>query len=140
MDSDVIAPDTDAPTEEPESEVTEEVLAVPPRRRRLRTWATVALVALTAAGMGWLGYIRYQDRQTEQLRGQLVSSVHDYLVAMSAFDYQRMDANHDKITAGATTEFAHKYDQMVAALRDIVVSSKGVVATRMMGVKSRSGS
>lgn len=118
--------DTDVITEDPEREVTEDVPATPPRRRRLRAWATVVVVLLTAAGIGWLGYVRYQDRQTEQLRGQLVSAVHDYLVAMSAFDYQHMDAHRNQITTAATTEFAHKYDQMVAALRDIVVSSKGV--------------
>ncbi len=83
-----------------------------------------ALAATAAPAM--LSWSFYQHRHTEQLAQQAVSTTRGYLEAMAAFNYQDLDANRATITAGSTTEFAHKYDEMVKALRDIVVTSKGV--------------
>jgi len=134
MDSDVltsdpdIEPDDDTNDDRPDAvDPVDDAAATPSRRRRLiRLIPTLfALVAILAAG-GWVGLRYYQGVQLEQARRQAISSVHNYLVAMSSFDYQHLDANHATIVAGSTPEFAHKYDDMVKALRDIVVSSKGV--------------
>jgi Mce-associated membrane protein len=57
---------------------------------------------------------------------QAISATRGHPPAMAAFNCQDMDANRAGITAGCTPEFAHRYDQMVKALRDIVVTSKGV--------------
>lgn len=130
MDSDVLTSDHDVEADDDTIDDQPDAVengAAPSHRRRLIRLAPalLALVAVLTAG-GWVGLRYYQMAQLEQARGQAISSVHDYLVAMSSFDYQHLDANHAAIVTGSTPEFAHKYDDMVKALRDIVVSSKGV--------------
>lgn len=96
----------------------------PPRRwRRILVGVVVAaVISVTTA----LGYTLYQQSELHRLQDQAIGTTHDYLVAMAAFDYQHMDANKAAITAGSTEQFAKRYDEMVGALRDIVVTSKGV--------------
>ena len=95
------------------------------KRRLLAGLLAVAAVAATTA-LVVLSIGEYQHRRDESLRTQAVQMSRDYLVAMAAFDYQKMDANHEHIVANSTPGFAAKYDEMVKALRDIVVTSKGV--------------
>jgi Mce-associated membrane protein len=100
-----------------------------PRRRpprRLMIALVGLLVAAAVAGVTVVSIGEYRHRHTETLRAQAVSMSHDYLVAMAAFDYQNLDANRGRIVADSSPEFATKYDEMVKALRDIVVTSKGV--------------
>lgn len=96
---------------------------------RPRSWVklvAVLVVVLAAAGViGWLALSVRDARHTEALRAEAVSTSRDYLVAMAEFDYERLDANDDTIAANSTPEFAGKYTEMVRALRDIVVASKG---------------
>ncbi len=73
-----------------------------------------------------LSISEFHHRQDGARRTEAVQMSRDYLVAMAAFDYQKMDANRDHIVANSTHGFAAKYDEMVKALRDIVVTSKGV--------------
>lgn len=95
--------------------------------KRLLVAGTVALVALAgAAAIVVLSLGEYQHRLDDALRAEAVSTSRDYLIAMAGFDYQKMDANRDHIVSGSTPAFAAKYDEMVKALRDIVVTSKGV--------------
>jgi Mce-associated membrane protein len=100
-----------------------------PRRRpprRLMIALVGLLVAAAVAGVTVVSIGEYRHRHTETLRAQAVSMSHDYLVAMAAFDYQNLDANRGRIVADSSPAFATKYDEMVKALRDIVVTSKGV--------------
>lgn len=111
-----------------ESDHTEPATAVEataPRRRWRRVLAGV-LVAVLLSVTGALGYTLYQQSELRRLQDQAITTSHDYLMAMAGFDYQRMDANKAVITAGSTEQFAKRYDEMVGALRDIVVTSKGV--------------
>lgn len=95
--------------------------------KRLLVAGTVALAALAAAAaIVVLSLGEYQHRLDDALRAEAVSTSRDYLIAMAGFDYQKMDANRDHIVSGSTPAFAAKYDEMVKALRDIVVTSKGV--------------
>ncbi|ALI28915.1 hypothetical protein XA26_51210 [Mycolicibacterium fortuitum] len=95
--------------------------------KRLLVPALVAMVALAAtAAIVVLSIGEYQHRQDDALRAEAVATSRDYLIAMAGFDYQKMDANRDHIVSGSTQAFAAKYDEMVKALRDIVVTSKGV--------------
>ncbi|WP_322789666.1 mce associated protein mas1a [Mycolicibacterium septicum] len=111
----------DADAAEPDETVTSSGL-----KRRLVA-GLLALVAVAAmAALVVLSIGEYQHRQDESLRTEAVQMSRDYLVAMAAFDYQKMDANREHIVANSTPGFAAKYDEMVKALRDIVVTSKGV--------------
>lgn len=98
--------------------------------RRVPRWVirslAAALTAGVAAALVVLAIGEYRHRQDNALRAQAVNSTHDYLTAMAAFDYQNIDGNRNRIVADSTPEFAAKYDEMVKALRDIVVTSKGV--------------
>ncbi|OCB53486.1 hypothetical protein A5722_24155 [Mycobacterium vulneris] len=107
---------------------TETADSVPSRRRERRVFsALLALVTVAAAAaLVVLSISEYHHRRDDTLRTQAVGMSRDYLVAMAAFDYQKMDANRDHIVANSTPGFAAKYDEMVKALRDIVVTSKGV--------------
>ncbi|MBN3512763.1 MULTISPECIES: hypothetical protein [Mycobacteriaceae] len=97
------------------------------RLRRRLVAGLLALVAVAAtAALVVLSISEYHHRQDESLRAGAVQMSRDYLVAMAAFDYQKMDANREHIVANSTPGFAAKYDEMVKALRDIVVTSKGV--------------
>ncbi|OMC37818.1 hypothetical protein A5740_04140 [Mycobacterium sp. GA-1841] len=97
------------------------------RLRRRLIAAAVALVAVAAlAALVLLSISEYQHRRDDALRTDAVQMSRDYLVAMAAFDYQKIDANREHIVANSTPGFAAKYDEMVKALRDIVVTSKGV--------------
>ncbi len=97
-----------------------------PRPGRLRSILfAVAVIGFLAVG-GALGYTLYQQSELHRLHTQAVSTSHDYLVAMASFDYRDLDANKPTINERSTPEFAKKYDEMVAALRDIVVTGKGV--------------
>lgn len=99
----------------------------PSRTKRRVLAGLVALLAVAAtAALVLLSISEYQHRRDDTLRGQAVAMSRDYLVAMAAFDYQKMDANREHIVANSTPGFAAKYDEMVKALRDIVVTSKGV--------------
>ncbi|MDF3337801.1 mce associated protein mas1a [Mycolicibacterium septicum] len=111
----------DAPEPKPDETVT------PGRLRRRLVAGLLALVAVAAtAALVVLSIGEYHHRQDESLRTEAVQMSHDYLVAMAAFDYQKMDANRERIVANSTPGFAAKYDEMVKALRDIVVTSRGV--------------
>ncbi|MCG7608044.1 MULTISPECIES: mce associated protein mas1a [Mycobacterium] len=97
------------------------------RTRRPVVVGLIALLALAATtALVLLSISEYQHRRDDALRSQAVAMSRDYLVAMAAFDYQKMDANREHIVANSTPGFAAKYDEMVKALRDIVVTSKGV--------------
>lgn len=99
----------------------------PGRTRRRVVAGLIALLALAATtALVLLSISEYQHRRDDALRSQAVAMSRDYLVAMAAFDYQKMDANREHIVANSTPGFAAKYDEMVKALRDIVVTSKGV--------------
>lgn len=95
------------------------------RGRARRTLVALLVAAVLALG-GALGYSLYQQSELHSLQQDAVATTRDHLVAMASFDYQNLDANKGAITAGSTPEFAQKYDEMVAALRDIVVTSKGL--------------
>lgn len=97
-------------------------------RSWLRRAVIPVLLAVVLALGGALGYTAYQQSELHRWQEQAVATARDYLVAMASFDYQDLDANKGAITADSTPEFAQKYDEMVAALRDIVVTSKGVAA------------
>lgn len=97
---------------------------VQPRRARRVLWV-VAMTAFLALGAA-LGYTLFQQSELHRLQSEAVSTTRDYLVAMASFDYQDLDANKGTIMSGSTPDFGKKYDEMVAALRDIVVTSKGV--------------
>lgn len=117
------------PAEDAANEVEAETAdSVPSRRRERRVFsALLALVTVAvAAALVVLSISEYHHRRDDTLRAQAVGMSRDYLVAMAAFDYQKMDANRDHIVAHSTPGFAAKYDEMVKALRDIVVTSKGV--------------
>jgi Mce-associated membrane protein len=114
-------PDVD----EPEAEDSEPT--APGRLKRRIATALVALLAVAAvAALVVLSLGEYHHRRDDALRTDAVAMSRDYLVAMAAFDYQKMDANREHIVANSTPGFAAKYDEMVKALRDIVVTSKGV--------------
>lgn len=114
-------PDVDDPEAE-DSEPT-----APGRLKRRIATALVALLAVAAvAALVVLSLGEYHHRRDDALRTDAVAMSRDYLVAMAAFDYQNMDANREHIVANSTPGFAAKYDEMVKALRDIVVTSKGV--------------
>lgn len=101
--------------------------AVPARRPRWLIRSVIAVVTVTAAtALVLLAIGEYQHRHTEALRTQAVATTQSYLAAMAAFDYNNLDANRDRIVGDSSPEFATKYDDMVKALRDIVVTSKGV--------------
>ncbi|MFA5711020.1 mce associated protein mas1a [Mycolicibacterium sp.] len=114
-------------TLEPEATEAPEPAPVASRSWLRRAVVPVLLAAVLALG-GALGYTLYQQSELHRWQQQAVSTARDYLVAMASFDYQDLDANKGAITADSTPEFAQKYDEMVAALRDIVVTSKGVAA------------
>lgn len=102
----------------------------PAQPGRLKRRLVAGLLALTACAatvaLVLLSISEYHHHQDEARRAEAVQTSRDYLVAMAAFDYQKMDANREHIVANSTPGFAAKYDEMVKALRDIVVTSKGV--------------
>lgn len=95
------------------------------KRRILAALLVLVAVAATAA-LVVLSIAEYHHHRDTAMRTQAVQISRDYLVAMAAFDYQKLDANRDHIVADSTPGFAAKYDEMVKALRDIVVTSKGI--------------
>lgn len=118
-------PESTADDAEDEDEPDETVTPSGLKRRLVAGLLALVTVAAMAA-LVVLSIGEYQHRQDEFLRTQAVQTSRDYLVAMAAFDYQKMDANREHIVANSTPGFAAKYDEMVKALRDIVVTSKGV--------------
>ncbi|WP_135458284.1 mce associated protein mas1a [Mycobacterium sp. DL99] len=119
------ADEADAPETAVEAEV-DETTAPGRRKHRLVAGLVALLAAAATTAMVVLSISEYHHRQDESLRTEAVQMSRDYLVAMAAFDYQKMDANREHIVANSTPGFAAKYDEMVKALRDIVVTSKGV--------------
>ncbi|WP_051289091.1 hypothetical protein [Mycobacterium sp. URHD0025] len=111
-----------------DAQVDPEPEPTPPARLKRRLVAgLLALVAVAATvALVLLSISEFHHRQDGARRTEAVQMSRDYLVAMAAFDYQKMDANRDHIVANSTPGFAAKYDEMVKALRDIVVTSKGV--------------
>ncbi|OBB14367.1 hypothetical protein A5761_17530 [Mycolicibacterium setense] len=95
-------------------------------KRRLVAGLLALMAVAATAVLVLLSISEYHHRQSEARRTEAVQMARDYLVAMAAFDYQKMDANREHIVANSTPGFAAKYDEMVKALRDIVVTSKGV--------------
>lgn len=116
-----IEPDLEVdPDAEPDTDIT-------PSRRRWRSRILVGLLAAVAISTSAsLAVTLYQQSELKTLREQAITTARDYLVALAAFDYQHLDANKATITSQSTPDFARKYDDMVAALRDIVVTSEGV--------------
>lgn len=96
---------------------------------RPRRWRAIALGAVatvvTVAAVVLLVLTMHQARTTDRLERAALDTARDYLVAMATFDYEQLDANQDFIAANSTPEFAGRYQEMVQALRDIVVASQG---------------
>ncbi|WKG04545.1 mce associated protein mas1a [Mycolicibacterium sp. HK-90] len=123
----------DAPDDTDDSENGDDLVASEPEtaapgglKRRIGA-GLLALVAIAAAAaLVMLSLSEYHHRRDDTLRTEAVQMSRDYLIAMAAFDYQKIDANRERIVADSTPGFAAKYDEMVKALRDIVVTSKGV--------------
>ncbi|MGV0815878.1 mce associated protein mas1a [Mycolicibacterium boenickei] len=124
----VLTLDDPSEDESPDAAESEDVeTAAPGRLKRRLVAGVIALVAVTAAAaLVLLSLSEYHHRRDDALRTEAVQMSRDYLVAMAAFDYQKIDANRERIVADSTPGFAAKYDEMVKALRDIVVTSKGV--------------
>ncbi|OBF10043.1 hypothetical protein A5727_21675 [Mycobacterium sp. ACS4331] len=129
--------DVDATAEDPAAVQADEIDeagtgAATEGSRPARSWLRRALAGAIAAAFlalaGALGYTLYQQSELQRLQSEATATTRDYLTAMASFDYQNLDANKGTITERSTPEFAKKYDEMVAALRDIVVTSKGVAA------------
>ncbi len=113
-------------TDESPGDVGDTADAPAPRTGRTRRIVRGALAAALLTVGAALGYTLYQQSELHRLQTQAVTTTRDYLVAMASFDYRNLEANKVKITAASTPDFAKKYDEMVGALRDIVVTGKGV--------------
>lgn len=99
--------------------------------RRWIRWVVVGLIAVAvavAAAVAVLGWREVSHQRAEAQEQQVLSISREYLAAMASFDYTELDANRQEIIDNSTPEFAAKYDEMVGALRDIVVAGKGVAS------------
>ena len=95
---------------------------------RRRVWRGLAALGALAVGAAlvFLAWAYLAQRSEEARSTQVLDVSREYLAAMASFDYTNLDANHQLILDNSTPEFAAKYDEMVKALRDIVVAGKGV--------------
>lgn len=97
--------------------------------RRWTRWVFAGLIAVAvAAAVALLGWREVAHQRAENQEQQVLSVSREYLAAMASFDYTKLDANRQEIIDNSTPEFAAKYDEMVGALRDIVVAGKGVAS------------
>lgn len=95
----------------------------------------VAVLAVLAAVLGWL---LWQQYRTDSLRTEAVDTTRDYAQTIATFDYQKLDANRDKIAGMSTPEFAGKYNEMVDALGKLVTDGQGTATATVtdIGVES----
>ncbi|MCB0929698.1 MAG: mce associated protein mas1a [Mycobacterium sp.] len=119
--------DSDSEPDDDDPEPTEDTGdARATRRASPRRIAGALLLTGFVAVSAALGYTLYQQSELSRLQHEAVDTTRGYLAAMSSFDYQNLDANKAEIAAESTPDFAKRYDEMVTALRDIVIAGKGV--------------
>lgn len=73
-------------------------------KRRIATGLVALLAVAAAAALVVLSLGEYHHRRDDALRAEAVAMSRDYLVAMAAFDYQKMDANREHIVANSTPD------------------------------------
>jgi Mce-associated membrane protein len=84
--------------------------------------ALVATVALAATrGREW-----YAARQTEQANSAALSAAKQLAVNFVTVDYQKVDADTNRVKAGATGEFLKSYSASVDQLKKVLVANKSV--------------
>lgn len=89
-----------------------------PVRRALA--AGFALVAVLAALCGWLGYQYIQQRQATELRGLLLGVAKQGAVNLTSIDYQRADADVQRILDSSTGQFYEDFQARSAPFVDVV--------------------
>lgn len=122
------------------------------RTRRSRRWTDLppvrlalavglASVVALAALCGWLGYRAHQSHQAEQLRALLVQVGKQGAVNLTTIDYERADADVQRILDSATGEFYDDFNARSAPFVDVVqkVQSKSVGTVTEAGLESVTG-
>ncbi|NNM47457.1 hypothetical protein HJG52_15780 [Knoellia sp. DB2414S] len=84
--------------------------------------ALVATVALAATrGREW-----YAARQTEQANSAALAAAKQLAVNFVTVDYEKVDADTNRVKAGATGEFLKSYSASVDQLKKVLVANKSV--------------
>lgn len=137
-------------TETEETEATEEIesgeklVAVGPPplpvRRGARAVAVVGLVSLTVFGglCGLLGYRLYETRQAEKTRDLLLATARQSAVNLTSIDYERVDADVQRILDSATGTFYDDFKARSGPFIEVIrkVKSKSVGTVSEAGVES----
>ncbi|WP_308212799.1 hypothetical protein [Mycolicibacterium arenosum] len=91
-----------------------------------RTAALVGLVLLLAmAGLvGWLGYLGYQDHRTSASRALFVQVARQGAVDLTTIDWNRADADVERILSAATGTFHDDFAQRSQPFVDVIKQTK----------------
>ena len=103
----------------------------PPRRRWLPTgtarvlWGLVVLVlVVTAVLAATRGRAWFEARRVEQAQAQALAAGRQLAVNFATLDHRTVDADTDRVKAGATGEFLASYTRSLADLRSLVEQNR----------------
>jgi Mce-associated membrane protein len=122
----------DAEDSAPESDVDDAEGASPPRSKKRMSDARramllgLAVVVALAGLVGWLGYRAHQSQQAQAQRSQFIQAARQGALNLTTIDWQRADADVQRILNSATGEFYDDFAKRSQPFIDLVKQAKSV--------------
>jgi Mce-associated membrane protein len=142
----VVEADAEAEATEAAEETTEVAEPVKPTKQpwshvKLAIAVGLAVVVALAGLTGWLGYRAYQAREADQLRELLVSVGRQGAINLTTIDFERADADVQRILDSATDAFYDDFAKRSQPFVDVVkqAKSKSVGTVNEAGLESVNG-
>src|SRR5271168_4278908 len=104
---------------------------IPPSKRpmealRRTTLFGLAVVVVLAGLVGWLGFRAYQSHQAQAQRSQLVQAARQGALNLTTIDWQRADADVQRILGSATGEFYDDFAKRSQPFIELVKQAKSI--------------
>jgi Mce-associated membrane protein len=133
IDEDIGDAEDRAPESESESDDANGASRTPPKKRvsalpRRAMLLGVAVVVVLAAQAGWFGFRAQQSHQTQAQRSQFVQAARQGALNLTTIDWQRADADVQRILDSATGEFYVDFAKRSQPFIELVKQVKSTTA------------
>jgi Mce-associated membrane protein len=91
---------------------------------RRATLLGLLVIVMLAALVGWFGYRAHQSQQAQAQRSQFIQVARQGALNLTTIDWQRADADVQRILDSATGEFYDDFDQRSKPFVDLVKQAK----------------
>jgi Mce-associated membrane protein len=93
-------------------------------RRGVLAAALVVVIVVLGGLVGWLGFRAYERRQDDSARTQAVAAARQSVQNFVSLSAATIDRDLDRVSSGATGDFADQFDTAKARVKSLVVTNK----------------